>query len=236
MMKNLIKKVLKEFEGDDFTWVRDIEADLIPGQIYDIKTGNGYYWVPEIYVDKKWDQEHRVEMYKFRDLDGGGSGGKSVPYVKELIQKGHIRPYDPNWSIKDELTFSDNIKDALKGNFVIYFKDGAYLDQTLTIQDKLFEMGFSFYTKGPNEYITNEDSPKKIQFFESFNWDTSNPRYDKMPSDQWDKKKLLLVSVNENSYDWGHFKDPRLAEQELFLTVGDHNAIVINGDKYIRYN
>ena len=228
---------LNESEEDEFDWVRDVEIDLVPGQIYDIKTGNGYYWVPEKYIGRKWDDEHDVEMYKFKDLDGGGSGGKSVPYVKDLMKKGHIRLYDPNWSIKDELTFSDNIEDVLKGNFVIYFKDGVYLDQTLPIQDKLFEMGFSFYTKGPNEYITNKDSSDKIQFFESFNWDTSNPRYNKMPSDQWDKKKILLSSVKkDDGFRWIPKPNPRLDEQELFLTIMDHNAIVINGDKYVTNN
>lgn len=233
MMRNIIKKLLKE-EFNDFDWVRDVEIDLIPGEIYDIKTGNGYYWVPELYVGKDWDDKYQVNYYKFKDLgDSSGSGRKSEPYVKELIQKGDIRPYDPNWSIKDELTFSDNLEDSLKGNFVIYFKDGVYLDQTLAIQDKLFEMGFSFYTKGPNEYITDKDSSDKIQFFESFNWDNSNPRYKSMPSNQWDLKKILLSKVNTDEWSWRRTANPRLEEQELFITVRDHNAIVINGDKYI---
>jgi hypothetical protein len=230
------KNITESNEEDELEWIKGVETDLVPGEIYDIKTGNGYYWVPEIYVGKKWDNEHQVEMYKFKDLDGGGSGGKSVPYVKDLIEKGNIRPYDPNWSIKDELTFSDNIEDALKGNFVIYFKDGVDLDQTLPIQDKLFEMGFSFYTKGPNEYITNKDSSDKIQFFESFNWDTSNPRYNMMPSDQWDKKKILLSKVKDDEFSWRRKPNPRLDEQELFITIRDHDAIVINGDKYITQN
>jgi hypothetical protein len=229
---------INESEEDEFDWVRGVEIDLVPGEIYDIKTGNGYYWVPEKYVGKGWDEEHQMEFYKFEDIDGStGSGRKSVPYVKDLMKKGHIRLYDPNWSIKDELTFSDNIEDALKGNFVIYFKDGVYLDQTLPIQDKLFKMGFSFYTKEPNEYITNKDSSDKIQFFESFNWDTSNPRYNKMPSDQWDKKKILLSSVKkDDGFRWRPKPNPRLDEQELFLTIMDHNAIVINGDKYVTNN
>lgn len=221
---------------DDWDWVREIEADmLVPGEIYDIKTGNGYYWVPEIFVGKKWDDEYNVELYKFKDLDGSGSGGKSLPYVKELIQKGHIRLYDPNWSIRDEITFSEDIEDALKGNFVIYFKDGVYLDQTLAIQDKLFEMGFSFYTKGPNEYITNKDTNYRIQFFECFNWDTSNPRYTNMPSDQRDQKKILLNKVKERGR-WRRTDDPRLDDQELFYEVRHHNAIVINGDRYVTNN
>ena len=227
---------LNESEEDEFDWVRDVEIDLVPGEIYDIKTGNGYYWVPEKYVGKGWDEEYQTEFYKFKDIDGSGSSGrKSVPYVKELMEKGHIRLYDPNWSIKDELTFSDNIEDALKGNFVIYFKDGIYLDQTLPIQDKLFEMGFSFYTKKPNEYITNKDHSDKIQFFECFNWDISNPRYSRMPSDQWDKKKILLSKVKkDDEFRWR--PKPRRDEQELFSTVKDHNATVINGDKYIKNN
>ncbi len=234
IMFTLIDKTINESNGsDDFDWVRGVETDLIPGQIYDIKTGNGYYWVAEKYIGKKWDDEYQMEFYKFKDLEGGGSGGKSIPYVKELLEKGHIRPYDPKWSIKDELTFSDNIEDALKGNFVIYFKDGVYLDQTLPIQDKLFEMGFSFYTKEPNEYITNKDSSDKIQFFESFNWDNSNPRYNSMPSDQWDKKKILLSRIDDDKFRWRRTPNPRVEEQELFLTIRDHNAIVIDGDKYI---
>ena len=233
-MIDVNRKNLNESEEfGDFTWAQEIEADLVPGEIYDIKTGNGYYWVPELYVGKEWDDEHNIEMYKFKDLDGSGSGAKSTPYIKELIQKGHIRPYDPNWSIKDELTFSDNIEDALKGNFVIYFKDGVYLDQTLTIQDRLFEMGFSFYTKGPNEYITNKDSSDKIQFFECFNWDTSNPRYSSMPPNQWDLKKILLVKVSDEDTRWRRTRNPRLEEQELFLTVSSHDAIIIDGDRYI---
>lgn len=225
--------IIESEDFGDFEWAKEIDADLEPGRIYDIKTGNGYYWVPEIFVGKKWDDEYNIEMYKFKDLDGSGSGAKSVPYVKELIEKRRIRPYDPNWSIKDELTFSDNLEDALKGNFVIYFKNGVYLDQTLAIQDKLFEMGFSFYTKGPNEYITTKDSPDKIQFFECFNWDTSNPRYSSMPSNQWDLKKILLVKVKDDDFTWSRRPNPRIEEQELFLTVSNHDAIVINGDNYI---
>ena len=220
-------------ESDDFDWVREIETDLVFGEIYDIKTGNGYYWVPELYLGKEWDEEHNFEYYKFKGLgNSGGSGRKSKPYIKDLIEKGDIRPYDPSWSIKDELTFSDNIEDALKGNFVIYFKDGTYLGQTLAIQDKLFEMGFSFYTKGPNEYITNKDFSDKIQFFECFNWDNSKPRYKSMPPDQWDQKKILLNKVNKDDINWGT-PNPRLGEQELFIAAKNHDATIINGDKYI---
>jgi hypothetical protein len=82
-----------------------------------------------------------------------------------LLKNGDIRVYDPNWSIRDEITFSDNIEDVLNGGFVIYFKDGVYLDQTKELQDRLFDMGFSFYTKELGEYITSKDSPNKIQFF-----------------------------------------------------------------------
>jgi hypothetical protein len=231
-----IEKADKINESDDFgdfKWAQEIETDLVPGEVYDIKASNGYYWFPEKYIGRSWDNEHQIEFYKFKDINGGGSGRKSVPYVKELIKKGEIRLYDPNWSIKDELTFSDNLEDALKGNFVIYFKDGVYLDQTLPIQDKLFEMGFSFYTKGPNEYITDEDHSYKIQFFECFNWDTSNPRYKRMPSDQWDQKKILLSKIKDDDFKWSRKPDPRFEEQELFITAKDHNAIVINGDKYI---
>jgi len=231
-----IEKADKINESDDFgdfKWAQEIETDLVPGEVYDIKTSNGYYWFPEKYIGRSWDNEHQIEFYKFKDINGGGSGRKSVPYVKELIKKGEIRLYDPNWSIKDELTFSDNLEDALKGNFVIYFKDGVYLDQTLPIQDRLFEMGFSFYTKGPNEYITDEDHAYKIQFFECFNWDTSNLRYKRMPSDQWDQKKILLSKIKDDDFKWSRKPDPRFEEQELFITAKDHNAIVINGDKYI---
>lgn len=230
-----IKKI-NESEEDSLDWIRDVETDLIPGKIYDIKTGNGYYWVPELYVGRDWDDEYHMEFYKFKDLDGSGSGRKSVPYVKELIEKNLIRPHDPNWSIKDDIIFSDNIEDALKGNFAIYFKNGVYLDQTLTLQDKLFEMGFSFYTKGPNEYITNKDSSGKIQFFECFNWDTSNKRYSSMPKDQWDRKKMLLVNVKKDDDTWFRKRNSSIEEQELFLTITDHNAIVINGDQYVTNN
>ena len=227
-----IKRIIRE-EINDFDWVKEIETDLVFGEIYDIKTGNGYYWVPELYLGKEWDEEYNFEYYKFKGLgNSGGSGRKSKPYIKGLIEKGDIRPYDPNWSIKDELTFSDNIEDTLKGNFVIYFKDGVYLDQTTEIQDKLFEMGFSFYSKGPNEYITNKDSDGKIQFFESFNWDTSHPRYKSMPPDQWDQKKILLNKVNKDDINWGT-PNPRVEEQKLFITIKEHDATIINGDKYI---
>ena len=230
------KNITESNEEDELEWIKGVETDLVPGEVYDIKASNGYYWFPEKYIGRSWDNEHQIEFYKFKDINGGGSGRKSVPYVKELIKKGEIRLYDPNWSIKDELTFSDNLEDALKGNFVIYFKDGVYLDQTLPIQDKLFEMGFSFYTKGPNEYITNKDSSDKIQFFECFNWDTSNPRYKRMPSDQWDQKKILLSKIKDDDFKWSRKPDPRFEEQELFITAKDHNAIVINGDKYITGN
>ena len=223
-------------ESDEMDWIRDIEADmLIPGEIYDIKTGNGYYWIPEKFIGKEWDNEYNQEVYKFKDLDGSGSGRKSTQYVKDLINKGEIRPYDPNWSVRDEITFTNNIEDALNGSFAIYFKDGVYLDQTKELQDRLFDMGFSFYTKGPNQYITSEDSPKKIQFFECINWDTSNDRYRNMPPDQWDNKKVMLVSVDGDSLSrWTRRgDDKRLEDQKLFLNIVDNNVIVINGDGYV---
>lgn len=233
--KYLAALYVNESQEDDLEWIRDIEADLVPGEIYDIKSGNGYYWVPEKFIGKSNDDGH--DIYLFKDLKNSGSGMKSASYVRSLIEKGNIREYDPNWSIKDEITFSDNIEDALKGNFVIYFKDGVELDQTLAIQDKLFEMGFSFYTKAPNQYITNKDTPKKIQFFESFNWDTSNPRYANMPSNQRDQKKILITQVkSDDDIRWRFEPNPRLDDQELFLTIKDHDAVVINGDKYITNN
>ena len=223
-------------ESDEMDWIRDIEADmLIPGEIYDIKTGNGYYWIPEKFIGKEWDNEYNQEFYKFKDLDGIGGGRKSTQYVKDLMDKGEIRPYDPNWSVRDEITFTNNIEDALNGSFAIYFKDGVYLDQTKELQDRLFDMGFSFYTKGPNQYITSEDSPKKIQFFECINWDTSNDRYRNMPPNQWDNKKVMLVSVDGDSLSrWTRRgDDKRLEDQKLFLNIVDNNAIVINGDGYV---
>lgn len=223
---------INESQGDDLEWVRDIEIDLVPGEIYDIKSGNGYYWAPEKFIGKGQDDGH--EVYRFKGLKYGSSGMKSASYVRSLIEKGNIREYDPNWSIKDEITFSDNIEDVLKGNFAIYFKDGVELDQTLAIQDKLFEMGFSFYTKEPNQYLTNKDASNKIQFFESFNWDTTNSRYTNMPSDQRDQKKILIVQAkSDDDFRWRSEPNPRLDDQELFLTIKDHGAIVINGDKYI---
>lgn len=223
-------------ESDEMDWIRDIEADmLIPGEIYDIKTGNGYYWVPEKFIEKEWDNEYNQEVYRFKDLDGSGKGTKSAQYVKDLLKNGNIRVYDPNWSIRDEITFSDNIEDVLNGGFVIYFKDGVYLDQTKELQDRLFDMGFSFYTKELGEYITSKDSPNKIQFFESVNWDTSKQRYQYMPPDQWDNKKVMLVSVDEDGLSrWSRRgEDKRLEDQKLFQNIVDNNAVVINGDRYV---
>jgi hypothetical protein len=59
-----------------------------------------------------------------------------------------------------------------------------------------------------------------------------------MPSDQWDKKKILLSKVKDDDFNWGssYYKNPRFEEQELFAIVKDHDAIVINGDKYITNN
>lgn len=221
-------------ESNDFDWVKDIPMTLIPGEAYDIKTGNDYYWSPEVFVGEEYSDDFGGNAYVFRDLDrSSGSHRMSDKYANELIANGKIRPYDPNWSILDDIVFSDDIEDVLKGGFVIYFKDGVYLDDTLELQDRLFEMGFSFYSKGQNEYIKNISSGKKIQFFECFNWDTSKPQYSRMPNNQRDLKKILLREYGVG--DMGlRTPNKRMEDQMLFKEVVDHNAIVINGDRYVR--
>jgi hypothetical protein len=57
-----------------------------------------------------------------------------------------------------------------------------------------------------------------------------------MPPNQWDLKKILLVKVSDEDTRWRRTRNPRLEEQELFLTVSNHDAIIIDGDRYITDN
>ena len=226
-------------ESDDlFGWTKEIKADLKPGEIYDIKTGNGYYWVPELYYGREYDKEMGGEVYKFGDIDSKKPNSrKSVNYVRSLIEKGDLRPYNPNWSIRDEITFTNDIRQASRKSFVIYFENGIMLDDTLPIQDKLFEMGFQFYTKGPNEYITNENTQigdKLIQFFECVNWNNDIPRYQYLPNDQWDNKMIMLRTVDVDALMSFRRPDNRMRDQELFLETLENDVIVINGDNVLK--
>lgn len=226
-----IKQIIRE-EIDDFDWIRDVEDDLIPGESYHINSDNGIYWSAETFLGKELDDEIDREMYRFGELGSDhGSHRMSEPYVKSLIQKGKIKPYDPNWSVLDEITFSDDINDVDNGNFVIYFENGAYLDQTIELQKILTKKGFSFAHKNLGEFITNKDFDGKIQFIESINWDTTNISYKSMPSDMRDRKKMLLSKVKDDD-SWSRTNNVERKNQEKFRVVLNHNAIVINGDLY----
>lgn len=228
-MKNVIKKMLTE-KSDEFQWLKDIDADLIPGEKYRIKSNNGIYWTNETFLGKEVDKNNHL-YYRFSsDLNGvNGNIRRSDESVKNLINKNGIKFYDENWSIRDEVSFSDNFDDIDKGNFAILFDPPVQLDETIHIQKKLFKKGFSFTSKQKGELITNKTTDRPIWFFESLNFDTEEPMYSSMPDDYRDKKKMLVVA--EPGEEYNSFKGD---EMRLFKTVIHHNAVVINGNKLIK--
>jgi hypothetical protein len=230
-----LKNIIKE-EIEDFEWIKSVEEDLIPGHSYYINSSNGIYWSPETFVGKEWDDLYGMEVYKFKDIGSDHSKHRmSADYVQTLIKQGKIKPYDPEWTILDEINFSENINDVDKGNFTIYFKDGAYLDQTIELQKILAKKVFSFPTKNLGELITSEDYEGKVQLFECINWDTTNNSYRSMSSDMRDRKKMLFSKVKPEDEVWYRSKNEEKKLQEIFTVSIDHNAIVIKGDKYLTY-
>ncbi len=223
-----LKKIIRE-ESEDLDWIRKIESDLIPGASYFIQSDNGVYWVPETFVGKEWDEEYNMEMYKFSEIGSDTSNHRmSINYVKSLIKSGKIRPYDPNWTILNEVNFSDDINDIEKGNFMIYFKGGTHIEQTIKIQEFLAKKGFSFYGKKVGDIISSRETNERIEMIDSINWDTSNKTYSNMDNDMRDKKKLLF-STKDNFT----FKSEEKNNQRRFKVAIDHDAIVINGNKYL---
>lgn len=220
-----IKKIIQE-EINDFEWAERIKADLVPGQKYSIKSGNGYYWESVEYMGytNNYDNSGN-EGYLFKSLDYSSTGFRSKQSVRDAMEKGNIREYDPDWSIKDDIEFSVSLNDVNRKNFAIEFEGGVNLDDTIELQKKLAKKGFSFYTKNLGEFITSKDFKGLVERFECFDWNVSDPTYKSMPRFQWSKDKKMLLYKNEDS----GFSDSSLAEQAKYKIIVDHDAIVIDG-------
>ena len=125
-----LKNIIKE-EIEDFEWIKSVKEDLIPGHSYYINSSDGIYWSPETFVGKEWDDLYGMEVYKFKDIGSDHSKHRmSADYVQTLIKQGKIKPYDPEWTILDEINFSekgDNEKYILSG-FSFQETWGRWLD------------------------------------------------------------------------------------------------------------
>jgi len=215
---------------DDYSWLPSLEKiNFIPGRKYSIKLGNNW----NVYIFKEYDPEHKTdyaggtyEAYLFTDENGHGHGAFGKSYLEDLTSRGLVKVFKEGFSWKDELHIRKGSLDGkglpiLKGNFVILFYDGIDVEKTYDLQKKLFQLGFSWYSKLGYNLLTNKKVDSKIFTIESLNWDTSFDTYDQMDANQRNKK-LLLVSTVKN------LDNDREKERRLSF-VFDHDIEVIDG-------
>lgn len=224
-------------ESNDFDWVGGIKPGLTPGQKYYVKTPSGI-WTGVEYCGRG-DTEHPdtgelISGHRFRDINrnsGGCNEWWSESSLQSKIDDNLIKEYDPNWSILDDIEFGA-LEDIKGRNFAIYFDNGVDIEQTTKLQKTLFDMGYAFPNrKDEFKPVTNEDTNnRKIIFFECFNWDTSIPRYNRMPPNMRDEGTMLMVADNPDDY----FRDDKETQRQIRLSeVIDHNAIVVDGYNYL---
>jgi hypothetical protein len=202
-------------ESNDFDWVGNVEL-LQPNGRYDIKVNETFWDRALTYVGE--ERGHYVFKSK------NGTSKIPIESVKRLIEKGLVRPYDPNWSPYDDIEWG-TLDDIEGRNFAIFFESGLSIEETKPIQDILFEKGFRFSSKPVGEHMTDVSSP--IMSFESINWDTSINRYKSLPPTMRDDK-ILLVSTFDDI--WGN-------ESKIESTVNiflDNNCVVIDGYDLLR--
>lgn len=241
LVSNLVEKLergqwekidvdLHNVNESDFEWAEEIDANLTVGNQYYVKSGNGIYWMSVEYCGRGKSEMsgEGVDGHKFKNIGSDRCNEWwSHQSLMSKIDNDLIRDYDPNWSIKDDVEFG-SLNDIKGRNFVIYFEGGVDIDDTISLQERLLTMGFSF-PGSDDKVITSEQNKKRISMFECYNWDDTNERYSGMPNDFRDKGLMLLVDSEIDTSMWGT-KDPEKELQNTFSTVVDHNAIVIDGN------
>jgi hypothetical protein len=209
---------------DDFGWL-DLDEPFVVGANYYIKDGNSW----ELYEYKGFDPKHVVDAY---DKDKKtypvhifktkyGTSYKSVPYVEELVSRNLIKPYEEDFNFYQQLNIKINLEN-LKPNFVIVFKNGVNVQDTYELQERLLEMGYTWYHRG-ERLLTDKDVSDNIFTIESVNWDTSNRLYSRMNTTFGDRKILMLSTLDDS-------EDDSNKERRLNF-IHDHPEVqVIDGD------
>ena len=192
---------------DDYSWLPEMDKLIfVPGKKYLIKSGNNWETLTFLKFDPEYTTDYgsrgSYEAYVFTDRNGYGHAAFGKSYLEDLASKGLVKVFKEGFSWKDELHIQKGSLDGkglpiLKGNFVILFYDGIDVEKTYDLQKKLFQLGFSWYSKLGQNLLTNKEVDTKIFTIESLNWDTKKYTYDKMGANQRDKK-LLLVSTFKN--------------------------------------
>ena len=238
----LFSEVHDEPLNENFEWIENVPANMTPGEQYYVKQPSGV-WTAVEYCGKG-ETEHpdtgeKIMGHRFTDIDsrtGKCNEWWSNESLKYKIDNNLIREYDSEWTILDDIEFG-TLNDIEGRNFVIYFENGIDIGDTVELQKRLFDMGYHFPNRGGKfKPVTNEDTNgKKIIMFECYNWDTSNNRYKRMPSDYRDRGIMLMVTdKQEDSSFFRSDKERQL--QNRFSTVIDHNAVVVNGYDYLNNN
>lgn len=227
--------------GESFEWVEDVPANMTPGKQYYVKQPSGVWTAVEYCGEGETehpDTGEKIMGHRFKDIDsrtGKCNEWWSNESLKYKIDNNLIREYDSEWTILDDVEFG-TLNDIEGRNFVIYFENGVDIGDTIELQKRLFDMGYHFPNRGDEfKPVTNEDTSGKIIMFECYNWDTSNDKYKRMPSDYRDRGIMLMVKdKQEDSSFFRSDKERQL--QNRFSTVIDHNAVVVNGYDYLNNN
>ena len=210
---------------EDFGWL-DLDEPFVVGANYYIKDGNSW----ELYEYKGFDPKHVVDAY---DKDKKtypvhifktkyGTSYKSVPYVEELVSRNLIKPYEEDFNFYQQLNIKKINLENLKPNFVIVFKNGINVQETYELQERLLEMGYTWYHRG-ERLLTDKDVSDNIFTIESVNWDTSNRLYSRMNTTFGDRKILMLSTLDDS-------EDDSNKERRLNF-IHDHPEVqVIDGD------
>ena len=192
---------MSNFE-EDFSWLPSIDdvIDFEVGADYHIKSGNNW----ETYTYVGYDPAHKMgfgdtpnityPVYIFQAKHG--KSYKSEGYVKDLVARGLIKTYDPDFNFYKQLNVKKIDIENLKPNFVIIFRNGVDIQDTYDLQTKLLEMGYTWYHRG-ERLITPKDVKDKIYTIESVNWDVSNSLYSRMNSTFGDRKILMLSTFDD---------------------------------------
>lgn len=220
---------------EDYSWLPEMNKLIfVPGEKYLIKSGNNW----ETLIFSEFDPEHTLdtwgyssesksyEAYIFKNPDGYGSTTFGKEYLENLASNGLVKIYDEKFNWKTDLkikkiSLNEKGLPILKTGFIILFENGINIEETYSLQKKLFELGFKWYNKNAKKVLTPKEVNSKIFTIECLNWKTSDSRYSSMDANQRDKK-LLLISTYKN-IDNEKDKERRLS------IVYDHDVEVIDG-------
>ena len=215
---------------DDYSWLPSVDdvINFVVDAKYHIKSGNNW----ETYTYVGYDPKHTITSSRGQEEDltypvyvfqaEHGKSFKSKEYVNDLVSRGLIKSYGDDFSYSKELNIKKVNIDGIRPNFVIIFENGVDVEETYGLQERLLEIGYTWYGKG-NRLITPKDVKDKIFTFESVNWDISNNLYSRMDATFGDRK-ILMMSTFES------LKTENDKERRLNFILDHPQVQVIDGD------